>query len=53
VNTLRKDSLWSSPTPLVHWATRNSFRLILTIDRDDFEAYRMGGRRDYSGRTAK
>ena len=41
---------------LVHLAGRESLSLILTIDHDDFETYRIGGRKRFSilpGRTAK
>lgn len=30
---------------LVHLAQRESFSTVFTIDHDDFEAYRVGGRR--------
>jgi predicted nucleic acid-binding protein len=33
---------------LVHLATRESLSLILTIDHDDFETYRIGGRKKFS-----
>ena len=32
---------------LVHIAERESLSLILTIDRDDFETYRIHGRRRF------
>ncbi len=41
---------------LVHLAARESLSLILTIDHDDFETYRIGGRKRFSilpGRVAK
>lgn len=41
---------------LVQLANRESLSLILTVDRDDFEAYRIGGRKRFSilpGRMAK
>jgi predicted nucleic acid-binding protein len=41
---------------LVHLANRESLSLILTVDRDDFETYRIGGRKRFSilpGRMAK
>jgi uncharacterized protein len=41
---------------LVHLAARESLSLILTVDHDDFETYRIGGRKKFSilpGRTAK
>jgi predicted nucleic acid-binding protein len=33
---------------LVHLAARESLSLILTIDRDDFETYRIGGRKKFT-----
>jgi uncharacterized protein len=33
---------------LVHLAARESLSLILTIDHDDFETYRIGGRKRFS-----
>ena len=39
---------------LVHLAARESLSLILTIDHDDFETYRIGGRKQFNilpGRT--
>jgi predicted nucleic acid-binding protein len=41
---------------LVHLAARESLSLILTIDHDDFETYRIGGRKRFTilpGRGAK
>jgi|SRR5882724_536174 len=41
---------------LVYVAARESMSLILTLDHDDFETYRIGGRRKFSilpDRTAK
>ncbi|MGH9544269.1 MAG: type II toxin-antitoxin system VapC family toxin [Terriglobales bacterium] len=41
---------------LVHLAARESLSLILTIDHDDFETYRIGGRRKFTilpGRGAR
>jgi len=41
---------------LVHLAARESLSLILTIDHDDFETYRIRGRKKFSilpGRTTK
>ena len=41
---------------LVHLAARESLSLILTVDHDDFETYRIGGRKRFSilpGRAAK
>ena len=40
---------------LVHLAARESLSLILTVDHDDFETYRIGGRKRFSilpGRAA-
>ena len=33
---------------LVHVAARESLSLILTVDHDDFETYRIGGRKKFS-----
>jgi len=33
---------------LVHLAARESLSLILTVDHDDFETYRIGGRKRFS-----
>ena len=33
---------------LVHLAARDSLSLILTIDHDDFETYRIGGRKKFT-----
>ena len=33
---------------LVHLATRESLSLILTVDHDDFETYRIGGRKRFT-----
>jgi uncharacterized protein len=33
---------------LVHLATRESISLILTVDRDDFETYRLPGRKRFT-----
>ena len=33
---------------LVHVAARESLSLILTIDHDDFEIYRIGGRKKFT-----
>jgi predicted nucleic acid-binding protein len=33
---------------LVHLAARESLSLILTIDHDDFETYRIGGRKKFT-----
>ena len=33
---------------LVHLAARESLSLILTVDHDDFETYRIGGRKKFS-----
>jgi predicted nucleic acid-binding protein len=41
---------------LVHLAARESLSLILTIDHDDFETYRIGGRKKFTilpGRDAR
>jgi uncharacterized protein len=41
---------------LVHLAARESLSLILTIDHDDFETYRIGGRKKFTilpGRGAR
>ncbi len=41
---------------LVHLAVRESLSLILTIDHDDFETYRIGGRKRFTilpGRDAR
>jgi uncharacterized protein len=41
---------------LVHLAARESISLILTIDHDDFETYRIGGRKKFAilpGRYAR
>jgi uncharacterized protein len=41
---------------LVHLAARESLSLILTVDHDDFETYRIGGRKRFTilpGRAAK
>ena len=41
---------------LVHLAARESISLILTVDHDDFETYRIGGRKRFTilpQRTAK
>ncbi|MGZ4731397.1 MAG: type II toxin-antitoxin system VapC family toxin [Terriglobales bacterium] len=41
---------------LVHLAARESLSLILTIDHDDFETYRIGGRKRFTilpGRDAR
>jgi predicted nucleic acid-binding protein len=32
---------------LVHLADRESISLILTVDHDDFETYRIGGRKRF------
>ena len=33
---------------LVHLAARESLSLILTVDHDDFETYRIGGRKRFT-----
>jgi hypothetical protein len=33
---------------LVHLAARESISLILTVDHDDFETYRIGGRKRFT-----
>lgn len=41
---------------LVHLDARESLSLILTVDHDDFETYRIGGRKRFTilpGRAAK
>ena len=41
---------------LVHLAARESLSTILTVDHDDFETYRIGGRKRFTilpGRAAK